>query len=275
MFSKQTIWAVAMATSGFAQTPPPAPAAPPAPRILRGHSVVASTVSKRGYLGVGVVGVSPERAKSLKLTGDAGVEVKHVDDESPAFKAGLKENDVILELNGQKVDEVDQFVKMVGDSPPDSKLEMSVWRNGGKVNLTARPGARRTVVMATPNGFTENFVGPRGMEEFFPSAVGDAPRVGFEGEMLTQQLAAFFGVKEGVLVRTVVAGSAAEKAGLRAGDVVTKVNGTPVSSPREVSSLLRASRKSATFTLTRNHKEITVNVEIAEDRSPSPDRLVL
>jgi serine protease Do len=113
------------------------------------------------------------------------------------------------------------------------------------------------------------------MQEIFPNFVGDSPRAGFEGEMLTPQLAEFFGVKQGVLVRTVNGKSPAERAGLKAGDVVTKVNGTPVSSPREVSSLLRASHGKATFTVTRNHKEIMLNVEIAEDRSQSPDRLVL
>lgn len=272
MFIRQSILALTasalLGTFALGQTP----------RTLRGRSAITQSMGKRGYLGVGVVEVTSQRAKTLKMPGDSGVEVKHVDDDSPASKAGLKESDVILELNGRKVDEVEQFVKTIGDSAPGSNLEMTIWRNGSKLNLQARLDSRRVMALAGPGGVPENLLGPngpRGMEDFFPGFVAESPRVGFEGEMLTPQLAEFFGVKEGVLVRTVNAGSPAEKSGLKAGDVVTRVNGTPVSSPREVSSLIRASHKTASFTVTRNHKEVTLNVEIAEDRAPSPERLVL
>src|SRR3954451_356908 len=106
-----TAAAVILEAAGLAQAPPAAPSAPPAPRVLRGRSIANSTLSKRGYLGVGVVEVTSERAKALKLSDESGVEVKHVDDDSPAAKAGLKEGDVILELNAQKINSVDQFVK--------------------------------------------------------------------------------------------------------------------------------------------------------------------
>jgi serine protease Do len=275
--------AIALEVAGFCQTPPAppvppaAPSAPRAPRALRGYSVTTPNVnSRRGYLGVGVAEITEERAKALKLPSDSGVEVKHVDESSPASKAGLKETDVILEVNGQKVDDVEQFVRTIGDAGPTSKVDLAVWRAGTKQNITATLGSRRGMVMAVPgNGWDGALMAPRALEEAFPALVGDAPKVGFEGEMLTPQLAEFFGVKEGVLVRTVNSKSPAEKAGLKAGDVVIKVNGTPVTSPREISSLLRASRKSASFTVMRNHKEVTLNVEVAEDRSPGPDRLVL
>jgi len=286
MFLKKTgltcIAALALEAAAFAQAPPPPPAAPStpkAPRALRGYSVTTPGMnSRRGYLGVGVAEITEDRAKALKLSNDSGVEVKHVDDDSPASKAGLKESDVILEVNNQKVDDVEQFVKSIGDAGPNAKVELSVWRAGAKQNITATLGARRGMAMAMPmpgGGWDGTMVAPRSLEDAFPALVGDAPKVGFEGEMLTPQLAEFFGVKEGVLVRTVNTKSAAEKAGLKAGDVVTKVNGTAVTSPREISSLLRASRKTASFTVVRNHKEVTLNVEIAEDHSPGPERLVL
>jgi serine protease Do len=100
-------------------------------------------------------------------------------------------------------------------------------------------------------------------EDIFPMA---APTVGFEGEPLTPQLAEFFGVHEGVLVRSVVERTPAAKAGLKAGDVVTKVNGMPVASPREISGIVRQAtqaKKSVAFTVVRNRKEITLTVEMA------------
>jgi serine protease Do len=291
MFLKKTGFAcaaaLAMEAFGFAQSaPPPPPAAPPAgpavpaapraPRVLRGYSVNTPSMTRKGYLGVGVTEVSDERARALKLPGNSGVEVSQVDENSPAAKAGLKKADVILELNGQKVEDVEQFVRTVGDAGPNAKVDMVIWRGSAKQNLTATLASRRFAAMAMPgNGWDTPLVSPRALEEAFPALVGEAPKVGFEGEMLTPQLAEFFGVKEGVLVRTVNANSAASKAGLKAGDVVTKVNGTTVTSPREISALLRAARKNATFTVMRNHKEVTLNVEVAEDRNPGPDRLVL
>ena len=283
MFLKRIVLAgltvLALETAGFGQTPPTppvSPVAPKAPRALRGYSVVTQGMSHKGYLGVGVVDVNAERAKALKLATDSGVEVTNVDANSAASRAGLKENDVILEVNGQKMDEVPLFIKTISEMTPGSKAELTVWRNGAKQTVAATLDERPGFVMATPGAMLHGGLpAPRAIEELFPSMVADAPKVGFEGEMLTPQLAEFFGVKEGVLVRTVNAKSPAEKAGLKAGDVVTKVNGTPVTSPREVSSLLRASRKTAVFTVMRNHKEVTLNVEVAEDRNPGPDRLVL
>src|SRR4051812_727275 len=123
MFLKKTgltcIAALALEAAAFAQAPPPPPAAPStpkAPRAVRGYSVTTPGMnSRRGYLGVGVAEITEDRAKALKLSNDSGVEVKHVDDDSPASKAGLKESDVILEVNNQKVDDVEQFVKSIGD----------------------------------------------------------------------------------------------------------------------------------------------------------------
>ena len=71
-------------------------------------------------------------------------------------------------------------------------------------------------------------------------------------------------MKDGVLVRMVGPHTPAERAGLRAGDVVTKVNGTMVTSPREITGLVQSSRRKAiSFTVVRNKKEIALNVEIA------------
>jgi serine protease Do len=275
MFSKLSIVVlIAIASipvTGYAQTPVPHPPS-------RGRSIIARTAAKRGYLGVGIAEVTPERAKALKLPDDSGVEVKRVDQDSPAAKAGLKENDVILELNNEKIDDIDQFIRAIGESAPGSKANLTVWRNGAKQNLTATLEARAFQYLSLGDGDMVLAMPPMppmpAMPEF-PILAGQSPRIGFEGETLTPQLAEFFGVKEGVLVRTVVERTPAEKAGLKAGDVIVKVMGTPVSSPREISGLVRASQKTATFTVVRNHKEITLNVEISANRVPESEREVL
>jgi len=88
--------------------------------------------------------------------------------------------------------------------------------------------------------------------------------LGIECEPLGSQLAAFFGVKEGVLVRAVTKDSAAEKAGMRAGDVIVKVDGEAVTSVHEITSLVRAARNKRTFpvVVVRDKKKVTLSVTV-------------
>jgi serine protease Do len=106
----------------------------------------------------------------------------------------------------------------------------------------------------------------------------DLPRVfttwsssmlGIEAEGLNEQLGEYFGVKEGVLVRSVAKGSAAEKAGIKAGDVLVKVDQTKVTSPSEVTSAVHAARPRNTFSvdIIRDRHPLTLNVTMDNDRS--------
>jgi len=268
---RSAVAALALAAVGFAQT------APTPPRPPRGRSIVVTGIGKRGYLGVGVIELTAERAKALKLGDTSGVEVTSVTRNSPASAAGIKEGDVILEVNNKKVDDVEEFIRTVGDTDPGSKLTLTAWREGAKQALTATLRERPLQQLMMPDGNLSVLPAlpdlPNG--GWSPVFTGQSPRVGFEGETLSPQLAEYFGVKEGVLVRTVTSKTPAEKAGLKAGDVIIKVNGTPVMSPREISGLVRASHTTFTFTVVRNHKEITLNVEVAGTMLPAPDREVL
>jgi serine protease Do len=232
---------------------------------IHGHSATMHTVSQRpGYLGVGVFQVTPERAKALKLKDPAGVEVVRVDENSAAAKAGIKVNDVILEVNGQKVENVNQFIGMIGVAGQGAKMALAVWREGGQRTIN-------TTLEAPPNpvifgyGAIENGALTPPPFETMPAP---NPLVGIEGETLTPQLAAYFGVKEGVLVMTVMPKTPAEKAGLKAGDVILKVGGMPVTAIREISGIVRASHRTVSFTIMRNHKELTLNIELALDFEP-------
>lgn len=236
----------------------------------RGRSANARVMMRRGYLGVGVADLTPDRVKALGLKDDSGVEVKHVDENSPAMKAGLKENDVILELNRQKMEDVDQFVRAISETAPGTKIEMVLWRGGGRQTVSTTLDARAATMVFMPD--MPDLPEPP-MPPMPPTAQGreqglfvmQAPMIGFEGEPLGGQLAEFFGVKGGVLVRSVAPGSPAAKAGLKAGDVVTKVNAMTVMTTREIQAVVRNSRKSKVpFTVTREKKETALEVEVQQ-----------
>ena len=244
--------AISLAAPGFAQS---------ARRVIVQRSGTS-------YLGIGALEVTPERARALNLKEDRGVEVAHVEEDSPAAKAGIKEGDVVLEYNGEKVEGVDQFIRLVHETPPGRDVKVAVWRNGKNENLTLTVGSRRGTVIETPGGAVTippiPPMPPIDIPRFEMSY--QSPLIGIEGESLAPQgqLADFFGVTDGVLVKSVIRNSAADKAGLKAGDVIVRVDNTKVTSPREITSVLRTNRDKNSFTLTvvRNKKEMPVTVTL-------------
>ena len=92
--------------------------------------------------------------------------------------------------------------------------------------------------------------------------------IGIEAEGVDGELARYFGVKEGVLVRAVIKGSPAEKAGLKAGDVITKVDGNGVGGPRELTKEIRSreDNKAIPITVMRDRTEMGVTIEVRKSR---------
>jgi serine protease Do len=240
------------------------------------RSRTAQVVVQRGgasYLGIGVADVTAERAKTLNLKEVRGAEVTNVAEDSPAAKAGIKEADVVLEYDGAPVQGIEQLTRMVRETPAGRQVKIDVWRNGAPQTLTATVEARKGAVIRSDGGEWSIDVPPIRV----PMPQIEIPRfqmtwqnpvLGIEGESLRsqEQLADFFGVKEGVLVKMVRKNSAAEKAGVKAGDVVVKVDGSAVNSPQEITRALRAlgSKKTFTVTVVRNKKEIPLPVTMEE-----------
>jgi serine protease Do len=229
----------------------------------------------RSFLGVHVVEIDSAKAASLKLKDEVGVEITSVETDSPAEKAGLKVGDVVQEYQGQRVEGTEQFIRLVRETPVGRQVKMSVHRAGATQTITATIGSRKSRLMAE---FPRPGEAPR-VELWMP----DMPRaytglrsarIGVEAEGLSGQLAEYFGVKEGVLVRSVMKGSAAEKGGLKAGDVITKVDQKPLDSPRDLSEALR-DKKSVSITVMREKREMSLTVTPEEGGGDGPARAVV
>jgi len=278
-----SVWlTAALAGQDFAWLQPDPDPEPQAKTVER--SVVIRSGS-RSFLGVGVAEIDAERAKALKLKEERGVEITRVEPDSPADKAGLKKGDVVLEYNGQRVEGTEQFVRLVRETPPGRKVTLLISRDGQTQTVTATIGATKGRAFALDMERLEREMDRvrREAEELRVFRMPDLPSpmmswrttvLGIEAESLGEQLAEYFGVKEGVLVRTVFKDSPAEKAGIKAGDVITKVGEDKVASPQELSRRLRQARrdqKTVALTLVRNRKEMTVTVSLAE-APPRPER---
>jgi len=239
--------------------------APPAPRV----KIYSS--GSGAYFGVMVQEIDSDRTKALKLPEEAGVEITHVSQDSPAEKAGLKVGDVILRFNGERVIGMAQFQRLISETPVGREVKLDVYRSGAPQTLTVKAGVRHESREPNVFAFTPPATAPRAYEFVMP----DMPRsfmswsnsmLGIVLETLDGQLAQFFGVKEGVLVRSVNSGSPAEKAGMKAGDVITRVDDSKVTTPADVSNRLRSMHgKSTPLVVMRDHKEITLTLTIEDD----------
>jgi len=221
--------------------------------VLQGQHATATS-----FLGVMIQEVGSDRAKELRLPEEAGVEITRVDPNSPAASAGLMTGDVVLQYGGQKVEGLEQFSRLVRETPTGREVKLQIFRNGAAQTVTAKIASRPGPQLALP-------------AEPFNLRLPDTARdllsrrnaMGIEGESLNGQLADYFGVKEGVLVRSVAKNSAAEKAGIKAGDVITRVGDAKVSTPSDIATHLRTLRgQSVPVAVTRERREMTLSVSI-------------
>ena len=191
----------------------------------QGRSAVRALVDtgRGSRIGVTVQDVEDADAKDAKQL-KAGVLVETVEPEGPADKAGIKAGDAITEFDGERVRGVRQFSRLVQETPTGRSVAVVLSRGGQRVNVsvtTARPSFnddfayRLLETMPRPaTPMPPAPPSPRALPAPFDTFVfATRGRLGLSLETLDDQLASYFGVKDGVLVKSVAADSAAEKAG--------------------------------------------------------------
>lgn len=243
------------------------------------------------YLGVDTQDITSDRLGALKLKEDRGVEVTMVDQDAPAGKAGLKEHDVILTVNGAEVESVEQLRRVIRETPPGRVVSLGLSRDGQAMTIKVQLAERK-------NSYAYGYsYGPKGKDFHFEMppmppippipdmgdidipvsivVVHSSARSGLMVENLTPQLGDFFGTKngQGVLVRSVEKGSRADKAGFRAGDVVVKINGEAIHDSSDFSHALRSRKdNTATIGVIRDKKEVNITITLPERKQSDLER---
>ena len=245
---------------------------------------VSADDDERGWLGVSISEVTADKAKELKLPAERGVLLTDVEADSTAAKAGLKSGDVITEFNGQRLEGTAQFTRLVRETPAGRTAQITYWRDGRSQSISVQLGERRSAFKMGPRDFDFKFEMPqldrlRALPEIRAfSLLGGRPLLGIDAEDLSGQLGTYFGAPdgEGVLVRSVNEGSPAEKAGLKAGDVITQVNGERVRTTSDLREKLRAvtEKKTVVLGVLRNRSQVSVNVEIEPPKPVERKRIV-
>lgn len=222
-------------------------------------------------------------------TADQGVTIDRVDEASPAAKAGLKDGDRVVEFDGERVRSTRQLTRLVQETPSGRTVKMVVHRGADRRTLDITPEADRVAAFDRrvepgleldldrdlERGLRDL---PQRLEPFLnferrfdgiPSLMGRG-RLGAQVQPLGDQLAEYFGAKDGgVLVAGVTADSPASKAGLKAGDVITKVNGAAVKDTAALMNALGDVKDDGAVTLdiVRDRKASTVKATIEAPRT--------
>ena len=228
--------------------------------------------SAQGYLGVDLGAVDKKRANALHLKDTHAAEVVMVDHDAPAGKSGLKEHDVILQLDGQAFDNADELRRRLREIPSGRTVTLLISRDGNPVHVTVQLCDRAALQNVWSQHYSvpepaapaagQSFLGnvPSG-PGFLDNMIPRALYVAADVNPVRTQLADYFGVKSGtgLLVESVDDPSPASRAGLKAGDVVVKVESQQMTSKNDWLKAIRNHRgQLVQVTVMRNKQELTL-----------------
>jgi serine protease Do len=230
------------------------------------------------YLGIRMENVNADNMSTYNLKSERGVIVNSVEQGSPAEKAKLRENDVLLEFAGYPVWSTQQLQRLVRETPVGRNVELVVSRDGKIMNLNAQIGERegfgsragnRNPIIIGPNDRSFQFQFPDNFGERFQVLTARKPRLGVTLQPLTDQLGEFFGVpdKKGALVSSVESGSPSDGK-LKSGDVITRADDKTINDPEDLVQFVREKDKGTiALKVIRDKKEITVTINLPSEDS--------
>jgi serine protease Do len=241
------------------------------------RSPKALLISGGARLGMSIRDVEDEDVKTGRLSAPAGAVVDDVSEGSAAEKGGVRKGDIIVEFDGERVRSARQLTRLVQETADGRKVATVVVRDGQRVTLSVEPredgnyfdGVRDLADWG--RRFSVDF--PRAAVALPPPTpvpppagwnmgdlLGGGRRLGVSVDALSPQLAEYFGTKEGVLVTTVQGDSTAAKAGVKAGDVITSLNGAAVDDPADLRRRVQDLDEGAEFTMgvMRDKKPLTL-----------------
>jgi S1-C subfamily serine protease len=249
------------------------PAQPAAPATLPAQVDSSPVISMGGnYMGLAAVEVTRENMGRYNLREPRGLVITRVAEDSPASRAGLKVGDVILRFDGEQVTTYRKLQRLISEAAPEQLVRLGISRNGSEQEVSITLGSRQDYFQLlsrtyTPQAGADAQRALEGLRDRGTIGFGWGRRIGVNTTPLTKQLADYFGVAagRGLLVTTVTENSPASRAGLKAGDVITDVDGEKIESAGDLSRAFNRKTDGA------------VNLRIVRDRgtlnlSVTPDK---
>ncbi len=245
------------------------------PADARGAQVDVLTLRGPGSsIGVTVREAGTDDVEQAKLGEPHGAVIQSVTPDSPAARAGFQAGDIVVEFDGERVRGVQHFTRLVQETPPRRTVEAIVVRGTARQTLRVEPEAAGSFTADRLRSAVPRRIIPELRENFNfdlspdllrrRELLGGPSTLGISVTDLTPQLAEYFGVEDGVLVASVLAGTPAATAGLRAGDVLTAIGGERVRTAAEVIAAVRRVQpgEGVDIGVTRDRKALTLKATI-------------
>jgi serine protease Do len=247
--------------------------------LFQDPSPLLAHVSTPGYLGVDVADVDADKAQTLKLKDVRGAVITLIDHDAPAGQIGLKVNDVVLAIDGQNVAGADALRRMLRDISPGRKVSLEISRDGNIQTLAVQLVDRKAMEhdIWAKIGIDADGIAPVSPPPAMGIVGSDAPLPGgfhmpfFTGtlnvgalvEPLTSQMAEYFGVQGGLMVKQVTRKSEAAAAGFKAFDVILKVGPESINTSADWDRALRSNQgKPVQVTILRAKKQQTLTLQV-------------
>ena len=257
-------------------------------QLLQGGSSFLLHSNSPGYLGVDLADVDADKAQALKLKEQRGAVITLIDHDAPAGQSGLKVNDVVLALNGQKVENAEQLRRMLKEIPAGRKISIEISREGNVQTMALQLADHRAMEHDVWNklGNTSNNTGPvpGGLGILPGNGDGSLPggfhvplfgstlKVGALVEPLSSQMAEYMGVPNGLMVKEVARKSEAAAAGLKAFDVILKVGSESIATSADWERALHANQgKPVQVIVLRDRKQQTLVLQVDSKRRSAVD----
>jgi serine protease Do len=261
----------------------------PAPAIAgeKEVKVVIEGDDGGGWLGIGIMELDEKIREKLDLDSDIeGILITEVYDDSPAEEAGLKEHDVVMSIDGEKGKDLSHFVKLVKEKDPGTEVEVQVYRDGKTKTIKATLAERENTFVWTEMEGLEGLKGLEALEslealkalehivipeiDIGVSSWGRRGRLGVYIEDVSGELAEYFEIPggEGVLVEGIVEDSPAAEAGIKAGDIIYKIDGKAICCTEELVKAISKmeSEKETPIVLIRKGDQVTVHAVVEESQ---------
>ena len=264
-----------------------APAAPKDKVVKRVQSTLLDAPFERSYLGVQTVEITKENYAKFGLAQVRGVGVEKVVENSPAANAGLQNGDVIVRFEGEEIKSVLKLTRLIGEVAPEQTAKITVLRGGSEREFSVTLGRRELPPLG--NFRFENtpalpalprtpqapavplpYLGSGAGNDVFIWRGAASRQIGVGVTALTKQLSDYFGVTEGrgLLINNVRENSPADKAGLKAGDIIVEVEGVEIKGQADLIRALGEKKEgdvSLTIVRDRNRQTVRVTPEVSKD----------
>lgn len=199
----------------------------------------------RGWLGVQVQDLTPEIADTMKLHDVKGALVSGVSSDSPADDVGIKRGDVILEFNGEKIDDTEDFPRAVARTRPGTDVKIKALRDGSVKSFSVKLGALPSKDSNTEEGQNSE------------------SKLGLTVEKLTSDIANRLRIDEGgVIITKVDSGSLADESGFRSGDVILEINRKRITTQEDYKNVANSLQEGQTALFLVKRGEVTLYIAL-------------